>query len=107
MRRSQMSKTERQWRSRLAQWVGSREMLRGTLSVREGRCGKPRCRCRRGQKHVSLCLVQSKEGRIEQLHIPREWEGRVRQWVKQYKDARALLEKLSDLQLERLRKRRG
>ncbi len=107
MHRSKMSKKEREWRSRLAQWVSTREMLRGTLSVRQQRCGKPRCRCRRGQKHVSLCLVQSKNGRIEQMHVPREWEDRVRQWVKQYKDARVLLEKLSDLQMERLRRRQG
>ncbi len=77
------------------------------MTVRKQVCGKANCRCTRGQKHVSLCLVRSRGGRIEQLHIPRAYEKQVRDWVKQYKDTKALLEKLSDLQWERLRKERG
>lgn len=106
MHRRKMSQVEGALRSRLAQWVRTGEFVRGTVSVRERVCGKPNCRCVRGEKHVSLCLVRSKDGRIEQLHIPEEWEDRARQWVKQYREMRENLEKVSDMHWQRLKERK-
>jgi hypothetical protein len=106
MHRSKMSQGERALRSRLAQWVRTGEFVRGTLSVRERVCGKPNCRCARGEKHVSLCLVRSKDGRIEQLHIPHEWEDEAKQWVERYRQMRQHLEKISDMHWERLKERK-
>jgi len=107
MHRSRMSQAERALRSRLAQWVGTGQFVRGTLSKRERVCGKPNCRCTRGDKHVSLCLVRSKDGRIEQLHIPEQWEDRAKEWVRQYRQMRQNLEKLSDIHWQRLKQRKG
>jgi len=107
MHRSKMPAAERAWRSRLAQWVSSREMVRGNLTVRERACGKARCQCTRGHKHVSLYLVQKRGGRTEQLYIPRDCEEQATRWVKQYKEARVLLEKISRLYWERLRRGGG
>jgi len=107
MHRSKMSRKERAIRSRLKQLVGSGEFVRGTLSVRERVCGKTNCRCAKGgDKHVSVCLVRSKDGHIEQLHIPKGWEERARQWVAQYREQRNLMEKLSDIYWEKLRQRK-
>lgn len=59
--------------------------MRGTvvfpLSVRARICGKPNCKCQKGEKHVDLFLVMSKGGKVEQLYIPREKEETVRQQV--------------------------
>jgi len=77
------------------------------LSGGRGRvCGKPNCKCRRGEKHLSLFLTRGKEGKIEELYIPREKEELVRQWVKNYREIQELLEKISSLYWERL-KRKG
>ena len=97
MYRSQMTRRERECRSRLNSYISNRELARGTLSVRERLCGKATCKCTRGEKHVSLFLTRSKDGRIEQLYIPKEKEELVRQWVKNYRDVQALLEKLSSM----------
>ena len=98
-----MTKEERENRSRLKPYVIYREFVRGTLSVRERVCGKPNCKCRRGAKHVSLFLSRSKDGKIEQLYIPKEKEELVRRWVQNYRDVQQLLEKISSLYWDRLK----
>ena len=101
--RGGMSAQERRLRSRLVQLLGGRGVLRGTLSVRKRTCGKPSCRCARGEKHEGLYLVFSEEGRLRQMFVSRMQEARVRRWVEQYQEVRDLLEELAKLHLERLR----
>jgi len=96
---------ERDLRSRLAQLGHQAGRLRGTLAVRERACGKPKCRCAEGRKHVWLYLVASYDGVVRQLYVPKEWEPRVRQWVEQYQAARNLLEQISALYWDKAEKR--
>jgi hypothetical protein len=100
-----MSPAERHLRSRLAQLVSGRGLLRGNLLQRRRVCGKPNCKCTRGELHVSLYLVFSQGGRLRQLCVPRAWESRVRQWVRDYHDARQLLEAISQMYCEKARQR--
>lgn len=100
-----MSVPERQARSALARLVTQRGLLRGNLLQRRRVCGKPHCRCTRGELHASLYLVFSEGGKLRQLCVPRAWEARVRQWVAEYHDARRLLEQISRLYFEKLRQR--
>lgn len=105
MHRSKMSEAERRLRSRLTQWVNSGEIIRGTLSRRKIVCGKPNCRCAKGDKHEALCLVRSKDGHIEQLHIPRDWEKEVEEWVGKYKQISEGLEQISGIYWNKIRTR--
>ena len=59
----------------------------------------------KGEKHAGLSLVVSEEGKQRQIFVPRAFEDDVRQWVESYANARALLEEISKLQHEKLRKR--
>jgi hypothetical protein len=106
MHRSSLSAAERNFRSRLTQLVHDAWFLRGTLSVRSRRCGKPNCRCTRGQLHASLYLVQSRQGKLRQLSIPKPWEDRVRQAVRNYHEMQRLLEEISELEWKRLQEGR-
>jgi hypothetical protein len=100
-----MSGHERALRSRLAQLAHQAGLLRGTLAVRERTCGKPRCKCLEGHKHVSLYLVVSHDGVVRQLFVPKDWEQRVRQWVEQYQEARDRLEQISTLYWDKVKQR--
>lgn len=106
MPRSSLSASERHARSRAAQLVHSYPLLRGTLSVRTRQCGKPTCRCTRGQLHVSVYLVQSHNGELRQVCIPKDWEDRIRQAVHNYQQMQRLLEEISELEWKRLRERK-
>lgn len=105
MYRSQMTKKERENRSRLKPYISYKEFVRGTLSVRERVCGKHNCKCQRGEKHISLFLTRGKDGKIEQLYIPKEKEELVRRWVKNYRDAQELMEKISSIYWDKLKRK--
>jgi len=104
--RSSVPATERSRRSRLAQLVHQRRFLRGTLSVRSRRCGKPNCRCTRGEPHVSLYLVQSHGGKLRQVFVPKLWEDRIRAAVEDYQQLQQLMEELSEMEWRRLMERK-
>lgn len=106
LHRSYFSAGERRRRSRLAQIAHALRFLRGTLSLRNVRCGKPTCRCARGQLHACLYLVQSHDGKPRQLYVPRSWEARVRQAVQNHQEMQRLIEELSELEWKRLRERK-
>jgi len=79
--------------------------LKGSLLERERVCGKPNCRCARGQKHRSLYLVLSRGKRQRQLYVPKDWEQSVRQWVANYHRIRDLLAHVSDLYWNKVQRR--
>ena len=104
--RARMSSSERAFRSRLAQLIDQRGVLRGTLLSRRRICGKPSCKCAKGHLHQGLYLVLSEGGRTRQLYVPKEWEPTVRQWVQDYHRAQDLLEEVSRLHWDKVRNRR-
>jgi hypothetical protein len=103
---SQLSNRERQRRSRLAQIIHAARFLRGTLSLRNVCCGKSSCRCARGELHACLYLVRRQGGKLRQLFVPRQWEERVREAVKNHQEMERLIEELSDLEWKRLKERK-
>ena len=106
MNRASLSPSERHFRSRLAQLVHHHWLLRGTLSVRGRKCGKPNCRCANGELHSSLYLVQSHHGKPRQVCIPKLWEVRVRQAVNDYQEMQRLVEEVSELEWKRMREKK-
>ena len=103
--RAQMSPRERELRSRLAQLINSLGLVRGSLTVREKSCGKPTCHCARGEKHRAPYLTASEEGKLRQLFIPLDLEEQARSWVDNYQRIRQLLEELSQIHWDKLKRR--
>ena len=106
LHRFHFSAWERRRRSRLARIAHALRFLRGTLSLRNVRCGKPSCRCTRGQLHACLYLVQSHDGKPRQLYVPRQWEARVREAVQNHQEMQRLIEELSELEWKHLKERK-
>jgi hypothetical protein len=105
LRRIELTSAERGGRSRVSQLAHNSRLLRGTLSIRNNTCGKPNCRCARGEPHIALYLVQSQKGKPRQLFIPREWEERVRKAITDYQELQKLIEELSEIEWKRLETR--
>lgn len=103
--KGKMGIAERDFRSRLAQMVSGNGLMRGTLTVREKVCGKSSCKCARGEKHVALYLIASKDGKLRQLFVPRSHEARVRKWLSQYRIVKEWLEQISDLHWTKIQDR--
>lgn len=106
MQRSKMIKKEREATSELAKLTHESEYIRGNLVTMARVCGNPNCKCARGEKHVSLYLSIKKGGKQKMIYIPRDWEDTVKRWVKRYHRIKYLLEKVSEINRDRLVKRK-
>ena len=104
--RAKLSAVERNFRSRIAQLASGSWILRGTLSERASKCGKPSCHCAGGELHRSVYLVQSQQGKPRQICVPKDWQERVRQAVSDYRVMQQLIEEVSELEWKRLQQRK-
>lgn len=100
--RSQRPAEERLARSRLAQLIGDKPLLRGSLVERARSCGKPTCRCQQGQLHRSLYLATRHQGKRVLLYIPRALEETARLWVANGRSLAQQVQALHQMQLDQL-----
>ncbi len=83
-----------------------RDILRGSLTERYLTCGKPDCRCARGERHgpvwyLSVSLDQShRRGRT----VPASQLAQVRHGIESYHRVKEHLEKISEVNRELLRR---
>ena len=98
---------ERALRSKLAQMVSGQIAIRGSLFERRRRCGNPGCHCAKGEGHPGLYLTLSEGKRRRQLYIPADWADRVRQWVDNYHKIRDLMDEVSEVHWDRIKRRQG
>ncbi|HEX2714470.1 MAG TPA: DUF6788 family protein, partial [Candidatus Acidoferrales bacterium] len=75
-------------------------MMAGSLVEQYVTCGKPGCRCTRGQKHGPLYYLYWKEqGRSRSLYVPREKVSELRRQIQNYRRFQAELTKSLRCQL--------
>jgi hypothetical protein len=101
--RNSLSAHERASRSRLAQLLhAARPLLRGSLVTMKRVCGKPTCKCARGEKHVSLYLSVRWQAKRKMIYVPPELEDRVRAAVEDGLRADRWLDEVSQAFLQEL-----
>lgn len=74
----------------------SQPMVQGSFYLLRRKCGHPRCRCARGQLHVSWVITRSEAGRHRIYPVPAAERARLRQLTgeyRRYQRARAVLVK--------------
>jgi len=99
--RTQWTAHERQDRSQLAKIIHQQPLLAGSLVTMARVCGKAKCKCARGHKHVSLYLAIRDGKRRKMIYVPREMEPLVRAAVEAYQQAQRLTAQISQTCLER------
>ena len=73
-------------------------MVQGSFYLLRRKCGKPTCRCARGELHPTWVLTRSEAGRHRLYPVPADQRGSVRQLAREYRRwqrTRALLIKQS------------
>ena len=85
------------------------EILRGSLMERYLTCGKPECRCARGERHgpVWYLSVSLDQARRTGSTVPSHQVEQVRCWIENYHRVKQRLEKISDINRELLRREKG
>jgi hypothetical protein len=92
--------------SRLHQLLVRGSVMRGSLVQMRTTCGKENCRCAKGHRHEALYLRQSVKGKPRMRMIPAQRQAEVRDMVARYKQAKELLEEISNYEWEHLREER-
>jgi len=100
--RSSLSQKERSARSKAAQLIHDKPLIVGSLVEMANTCGKPNCKCARGDKHKSWYLAVRDQGKRKMVHIQRGWEDEVFEGVKTYKELRKHMETISQIGIERI-----
>jgi hypothetical protein len=100
--RTGQSEKERKARSRLHFLLRSKGLLRGSLVTLKTKCGNPNCRCSRGEKHRSRVVEQHRGGKTRMRTVRPEQEEKVEQWIRNFREAQALLDELSEIHWQKL-----
>ena len=84
------------------------EILRGSLVERFVTCGKPTCKCARGERHGPLyyLTVSRPGGRTQGMYIGPAQRAQVQTWVANYRRLKAQLEAISEVNRALLRRGR-
>ena len=86
--------------SKLGPWI------EGTLVSTVRTCGKKNCACMsQGPKHPVMYITGKQKGKTVSLYIPRKLESEVSTWVENYRRAKELIRKISNVQKEIIRLR--
>jgi hypothetical protein len=80
-------------------------LLRGSLITLRRRCGKPSCRCARGQPHCSPALSFSTKGKTSILTLTPDLLPEVRAALQQYRRQQQSLESQAEAGLRQLARR--
>jgi hypothetical protein len=94
-------------RRKTAQKAPIEDVVRGALVTVDRFCGKPSCRCRKGQKHRSVYLSQYRRSGSRMIYIPKKSEEEIRRLVRNYKKLKAILDKVSDMNIQLLTRPTG
>lgn len=103
--RLHLAAEERKIVSRIHWLINKPGVLRASLVRMKRKCGNKNCRCTKGKLHESWYLYQSKSGKPRMLYVPGKWEKDAIGWVKKNKEIRDLLNQLSQIYWDKIRKR--
>lgn len=78
------------------------ESIRGSLVIMNRFCGKPNCRCQKGQKHKSVYLSQSQRGKTRMIYIPQAAVKKTKEYIKNYQKTKLILNILSEINIKLL-----
>jgi len=99
--RTQWTEPERYDRSQLAKLFHDQTLLAGSLVSMARTCGKPKCKCRHGHKHVSLYLAIRQGQQRKMIYVPPSLAPAVRAAVEAYQHAQRLTAQVSQACLGR------
>jgi len=94
--RQQIHRSHQAVQRLLEQLLRDRPMTPGSFYLQKRRCGKPNCRCARGQLHAAWVITRSVGGATRTYMVPAALRARLRQLTaeyRRYRRARAQLVK--------------
>ena len=72
-------------------------LVQGSYCTVKVKCGKPGCRCSRGEPHQACVLTRKVRGKTVTTHVPRDLRSEVEAWTGQYRQVMGLIRQISAL----------
>lgn len=72
-------------------------LVQGSYCTVKVKCGKPGCRCSRGEPHQACVLTRKVRGKTVTTHVPRDLRSEVEAWAGQYRQVMKLIRDISAL----------
>ncbi len=72
-------------------------LVQGSYCTVKVKCGKPGCRCSRGEPHQACVLTRKVRGKTVTTYVPRELRSEVKAWAEQYRQTLKLIRDISAL----------
>lgn len=72
-------------------------LVQGSYCTVKVKCGKPGCRCSRGEPHQACVLTRKVRGKTVTTHVPRDLRSEVEAWAGQYRQIMKLIRDISTL----------
>jgi hypothetical protein len=72
-------------------------LVQGSYCTVKVKCGKPGCRCSRGEPHQACVLTRKVRGKTVTTHVPRDLRSEVEAWAGQYRQIMKLIRDISAL----------
>ena len=80
-------------------------LIHGSLITRAVKCGKPNCRCAKGEGHKSLYLSSFYHGERGIDYVPASWENWIQEGIANYRDLEELILELAEIHLALFKRR--
>jgi len=74
-----------------------RPVVKGTVYELKRKCGKPGCKCARGELHTRMVVSASEGGKTRLRVIPHGFLGEIHEKVRRYQELRRVRARLGDL----------
>lgn len=81
----------------LKELVGTGPFVQGSLCRTKVKCGNPRCKCAKGERHEAYVLSKKIRGKTVTTHIPRDLLDEVKSWAEEQKRIKKLMRDISEL----------
>jgi hypothetical protein len=93
----------RMWLARLKRLTARGPILAASLVWNGKRCGRPGCRCARGDKHMAWYLTYKERAKTRTVYVPVDLVKEVRRWIEEHRRLKLLSQEISALSIEMVR----
>jgi hypothetical protein len=92
-----------QMRQLVKPFFSDRPVIKGTVYELRRRCGKPGCKCARGELHARMVVSASEKGKTRLRVIPRGFLVEVQERVRRYQELRGVRARLGAIHRQMLK----
>jgi len=82
------------------------QMIKGSINFRRITCGKPNCKCARGQLHECVSITFKETGKTKTVYVDRNRQAEALIMCANYKKMKALIKELTTINLQLVKSER-